>query len=259
VSEEFRVYAIRYARRTGSRGEHFHGYDERSGEPHPTAYFVWLAVSASHAVVVDTGMEPGRAGRLSGLDHLASPAGTLAELGVPADTAEHVVLTHLHHDHAGTVRRFGRARLVLQRAELGYWTGPWAGRITRERWLADPGDVEHVRASGRVRLVDGDETVVPGLSVHRVGGHTAGMQVVRVRTARGNVVLASDASHFYENVEDDRPPAILHDVPGVYAAFDRIKELADSPDLIVPGHDPEVFDRHPALPGALADRVAVIA
>lgn len=262
MTEEFRVYAIRYARRTGRRGEHFHGYDDRSGEPHPTAYFVWLAVSASHAVVVDTGMDPGRTARLAGLDHLASPVDTLAELGVPAESAGHVVLTHLHHDHTGTVRRFGRARLVLQRAELDYWTGPWAGRITRERWLTDPGDVAHVlaaRDAGRVRLVDGDAAVVPGLSVHRVGGHTAGMQVVRVRTARGNVVLASDASHFYENLEDDRPFAILHDLPGTYAAFDRIKELADAPDLVVPGHDPEVFDRHPALPGALADRVVVIA
>jgi glyoxylase-like metal-dependent hydrolase (beta-lactamase superfamily II) len=108
-------------------------------------------------------------------------------------------------------------------------------------------------------LLDGDAAVVPGLSVHLVGGHTAGMQVVRVRTARGYVVLASDASHFYENIEDDRPFAILHHLPGMYGAFDRIKELADGPGLVVAGHDLEVLDRYPAPSGALDGLVAVIA
>lgn len=186
---------------------------------------------------------------------------TLAEMGVAADAVDHVVLTHLHYDHTGTAHRFGRARYVLQRSEPDYWTGPWAGRITRERWLVEPGDVAHLLAArdeGRVVLVEGDAALLPGLSVHLVGGHPAGMQIVRVRTARGDVVLASDACHFYENLEDDRPFAILHDLPGMYRAFDRIKDLAGGPDLIVPGHDPEVLDRHPApsraVPGARGPR-----
>ncbi|MGH3378781.1 MAG: N-acyl homoserine lactonase family protein [Actinoallomurus sp.] len=261
-SGEFRVYAIRYARREGRRGEHFHGYDGSSGEPHPTAYFVWLAVSARHTILIDTGIGPDRAGRLAGLDYLASPVATLGEMGVPAGEVDHVVLTHLHYDHTGTARVFERARYVLQESELAYWTGPWARRIAREHWLADAEDLAcllAVRDEGRVRLVAGDATVVPGLSVHLVGGHTAGTQVVRVDTARGPVVLASDASHFYENIEDDRPGAILHHVPAAYGAFDRINELAGGPGLVVPGHDPEVLDRHPALSAALDGRVVVVA
>src|SRR3546814_13401787 len=69
---------------------------------------------------------------------------------------------------------------------------------------------DHV--AGLIRLVygdrvvfhDGDAEIAPGISVHRVGGHTAGMQVVRVNTARGWVVLASDASHFYEHIQKRR-------------------------------------------------------
>ena len=176
------------------------------------------------------------------------------------ESVDHVVLTHLHYDHTGTAREFGAARYVLQRSELGYWTGPWAERIARERWLVSESDLAHLRTEqARVRLVDGDAVVVPGLSVHLVGGHTAGMQVVRVRTARGHVVLASDASHFYENIEDDRPFAILHSMTGMYGAFDRIRELADGPHLVVAGHDPEVLDRFPPLSASLAGRVAVIA
>lgn len=260
--DDFQVYAIRYARREGRRGEHFHGYDDRSHEPHPTAYFVWLAVSSRHTVVIDAGIGADRAGRLGGLEYLASPVDTLAAMGVTPAAVDHLVLTHLHYDHTGTARAFTTARPVLQRAELDYWTGPWAQRVTSQRWLVDAGDLAHLLAArdqGRVRLVDGDAAVVPGLGVHLVGGHTAGMQVVRVRTGRGHVVLASDASHFYENIEDDRPCAILHDLPGVYGAFDRIRALADADALVVPGHDPGVLDRFPPPSPSLAGLVAVIA
>lgn len=247
---EFRVYALRYAVRDARRGEHFHGYDARAGQSHPTSYYVWLAVSERHTVVVDTGISRTRAQGVEGLDYRTSPVEAVAALGVPADSVGHVVLTHLHYDHTGTAREFTSARYVLQRAELDYWTGPWADRVTRERWLLNDDDLAHLlaaREDGRMTLVDGDADVVPGLSVHLVGGHTAGMQVVRVNTARGDVVLASDAAHFYENLEDDRPFPILHSMTGMYGAFDRIGQLAGGPRLVVAGHDPEVLERFPLL------------
>jgi glyoxylase-like metal-dependent hydrolase (beta-lactamase superfamily II) len=65
---------------------------------------------------------------------------------------------------------------------------------------------------------------------------------VRVDTAGGPVVLASDATHFYANLQEDRPFAIVHSLPGMYAAFDRVRALAGGDDdRIVPGHDPLVL------------------
>ncbi|MFI0452072.1 N-acyl homoserine lactonase family protein [Actinomadura sp. 6N118] len=255
MTDVFRVYAICYGHRDARRGQHFHGCDERWDEPHPTAYYVWLAVSDQHTVVIDTGISSDRAEGLPGLDYVASPVAMLEQMGFAAGSVDHVVLTHLHYDHTGTADAFKEARYVVQQAELDYWTGPWAKRIERERWLVSDRDLDHLlKARDRLSLVDGDADVVPGLSVHLVGGHTAGMQIVRVRTASGHVVLASDASHFYENVEEDRPFAILHSMTGMYGAFDRIKELADGP--IVPGHDPEVLRRFPC---PLGDHVATVA
>lgn len=256
------MYAIRYASREGRRGEHFHGYDETSADPHPTAYYVWLAVSPRRCVLVDAGLDPARAATLAGLDYLCSPVDAVAELGVSPGDVDHLVLTHLHHDHTGTAAAFPSARYVLQRTEIDYWTGHWAKRIRAERWLVSEDDLGHLldpRAEHRLRIVDGDHDVVPGLSVHHVGGHTAGMQVVRVHTARGWVVLASDASHFYENIEQDRPFAILNSIPGAYAAFDRITELADGPELVVAGHDPLVLRRFPPASRTHAGRIARIA
>jgi glyoxylase-like metal-dependent hydrolase (beta-lactamase superfamily II) len=259
---DFRVYAIRYAEREGQRGQHFCWHDDAAGDPHPTAYYVWLAISKSHVVLVDAGIRPDTAAPIDGLRYVASPVETLAALGIAPTDVGHVVLTHLHYDHTGTATAFPTARYVVQRRELDYWTGPWARRITRERWLVDDQDVAHLmaaRVGGRVECVDGDADIVPGLSVHLVGGHTAGMQVVRVRTASGDVVLASDASHFYENIETDRPFPILHSMPDMYGAFDRINELASAPHLVVPGHDPAVLARFEAYSPELADRVVTIA
>lgn len=235
---EFEVYALCYGRRSGFRGEHFLGYDGNSAEPHPTAYYVWLAVSPEHTVLVDAGIRAARAREIPGLDYV-EPGRLLAGLGAAPDI---VVLTHLHYDHCGTVADFPDAQCVVQQSEVDYWTGPWAKRIARERWLLDEVALEDLRADP----VDGDAEVVPGLSVHLVGGHTAGMQVVRVETAGGPVVLASDAAHFHENLDDDRPAPLLHSMTGVYAAFDRVRELA-GPGIVVPGHDPEVLSRYPPV------------
>jgi glyoxylase-like metal-dependent hydrolase (beta-lactamase superfamily II) len=96
---------------------------------------------------------------------------------------------------------------------------------------------------------DGDDALAPGLSVHLLGGHTAGLQVVRVHTAVGWIVLASDASHYYENFTAGRPFPIVHDVGAMLEGHGRLRRLADSPDLVVPGHDPLVLERYePAGP-----------
>lgn len=240
---EFTVHAVRFATRAGRRGQHFLGYDDRVDEPHPTGYYVWLAVSDRHAVVVDAGLDPGRTGGLTGLEFACAPHEGIAALGVDPTDVGHLVLSHLHYDHTGSAARFPAARRVVQRSEADYWTGPVAARIRREHWLRSEEDLAHVLDPDGLDLVDGEHEVLPGLTLHHVGGHTAGMQVVRVRTAAGWVVLASDATHFYENIDDDRPAPLLHSVPEVYGAWDRMKELAAEPGLIVPGHDPGVMDR----------------
>jgi glyoxylase-like metal-dependent hydrolase (beta-lactamase superfamily II) len=95
----------------------------------------------------------------------------------------------------------------------------------------------------RLVFVDGAREIVPGIGVHKVGGHTAGMQIVTVDHAKGQAVVASDASHYYRNFEKRIPFNTLHDLPGMYRAFERIRELATSEELVIPGHDPLVLER----------------
>jgi glyoxylase-like metal-dependent hydrolase (beta-lactamase superfamily II) len=174
-------------------------------------------------------------------------------LDVEAKTVKDVVITHLHYDHVGNFDLFPAATFHLQDDELIYATG----RHMSHPVFSGAFDVEDVVGMvrnvyrGRVRFHDGDAELFPGVSVHLIGGHTKGLQVVRVATRRGWLVLASDASHFYANMEQERPFPIVYSVADMVQGYGRLRELAESPAHIVPGHDPEVLRRYPAPRGDL--------
>ncbi len=255
----FEVYALKYATRDAQSSEHFYGHDIHD-YPMPMDYFVWAVVADEYRIVVDAGFTAEVAAR-RGREHLRCPAESLQQLGIHCARVSCVILTHLHYDHVGNLEKFPAATFVVQDEEMAFWTGRYAGR-EHFRNIVEVQDIVHLvreNFNGRVRFVDGSNEVVPGITVHRVGGHAAGLQVVRVHTAKGNVVLASDASHFYANIEEDRPFSVITDLRQMYEAFDVVRALADSPEHIVPGHDPEVMKRYPpASPGleGIAVRIA---
>jgi glyoxylase-like metal-dependent hydrolase (beta-lactamase superfamily II) len=242
----YEVYAIKYAYHARRAGENFIGGDPHDG-PMPLDYFVWLVRGDGRELVVDTGFSAAVAAR-RGRDHLRCPAEGLRMLGVEAQTVRDVVITHLHYDHVGNFDLFPAATFHLQDEELAYATGRHMSRPVFNGAF----DVEDVVGMvrnvyrGRVRFHDGDSQLFPGVSVHLIGGHTKGLQVVRVATRRGWLVLASDASHFYANMEQARPFPIVYSVADMVEGYDRLRELAQSPAHVIPGHDPEVLRRYPA-------------
>jgi glyoxylase-like metal-dependent hydrolase (beta-lactamase superfamily II) len=109
---------------------------------------------------------------------------------------------------------------------------------------------------GRVRFHDGDSSLSDGITLHHVGGHTMGQQFARVFTRRGWVIVASDASHFYEGYMSCRPLRLVFHVGDMIRGFERIRELAESDDHVVPGHDAAVMRRY-AAPSPQLEGIAV--
>ena len=255
------VYAVKFGEHPhGTRAEYFHGSaavprDERI----QLDYFVWLIRSPDQDIVVDAGFTSETAKRRE-RTVFRSPAEALSMLDTACASVPYVILSHFHYDHIGGVEPFRDARFVIQEREMAFWTGRYACRKEFRR-LIEPDDIERlVRYSldGRVLFVDGEYEVAPGVRVHHVGGHTAGLQVVSVQTERGTVVLAADATHLYGNVENDAPFGVLTSLPEMYRTFDTLHALASSPDLIVPGHDPDVLKRFEPVNGleGVAVRIA---
>lgn len=257
------IIAVKFAQHhRGTRFEFFHGSAAQPlDDPAYIDYFVWAIRSPERTIVVDAGYLPDVAKRRNRPDYYRTPSEALALAGVDCATVSHLILSHLHYDHTGDLAPFTSAKLVVQDAELAFWTGRHAHRREFLRQI-EPGDVLEVARlgfEGRVRFVDGDAEIVPGVTVHRLGGHTPGMQVVRVETASGPIVLASDASHRHDNIGQDAPAAVFTDLAAMYDGFDRMIELAGG-DLarVIPGHDPGLLESIPALPGldGIAGRVA---
>jgi glyoxylase-like metal-dependent hydrolase (beta-lactamase superfamily II) len=160
---------------------------------------------------------------------------------------EDVVITHMHYDHAGNLQKFPRARFHIQDDELAYVTGRAMTyhALRRSFSLQDVTRMVRLVYDDRVVFHCGKDEIAPGISLHHVPGHTRGMQSVRVKTARGFVVVASDAAHYYENVETETPFTTLENMYLMLEGYRRVRALADSDTHLIPGHDPEVLRRYP--------------
>jgi glyoxylase-like metal-dependent hydrolase (beta-lactamase superfamily II) len=229
-------------------------------EPIAFTYSFWIVVDGPRVVLIDTGLgEDAAARRGIGLERTCAQA--LHELDISARDVSDIVVTHLHFDHTGSLGAFPQAQLHVQAADLDFYTGPFM-RFKLCSSAMEPADLDVVlqaRSDDRLSVLDGDADIAPGLTTYLVGGHTPGMQVVRVIGAQGSVVLASDAAHVYANLEHSVPFPVLHDVPSSCIAFERLAELRTEGASVVPGHDGAVMHRFDPVAGRAADYVTRLA
>jgi glyoxylase-like metal-dependent hydrolase (beta-lactamase superfamily II) len=219
-------------------------------------YYVWLVREGKRHFLVDTGFNEATA-RARGRKFLRCPIDALAALGLAPQDINDVIVTHLHYDHAGNLRRLPHAQIHLQESEMHYACGcNMRFDLLRHAYaVEDVIDVLRGVYDKRVSFGRGNEEIAPGLQVLHIGGHTQGLQSVRVHTARGWVVLASDASHFYDNIHNESPFPIIHNVADMLVGYATLTRHAESPDHIIPGHDPAVLARYPKM----GDKLDIVA
>jgi len=211
----------------------------------PVAYIFWLLDGPAGPVVVDTGYHPDYVAPewAQGKNFIEPPA-LLSELGVKADAVETVIVTHFHQDHFTGFDYFPKARFVVQRAELEFWTGPLMRHEILDRQIRPrvrPA-LEALRQEGRIQIIDGDFELYPGLDLLKAGGHTPGSQMVALQTAAGKAVLCGDIAYTYKNIRDHIPVGWYYDLGDTVVALERALATATRRDLAFPNHDTDIMN-----------------
>ncbi len=189
----YEVFALKYGERDTTKCQFF--YRESSHEKLTLDYFVWLILGGPHPLLVDTGFLDDDA-RARGIRNYVSPAAMVERAGIKAGDIPISLITHLHYDHWAGHSLFPNAEFWIQGEEVAFWTGPF-GRTPAFRGSANVDALARLvtlNYANKIRIVDGDHEVWPGIRVHRVGGHTAGLQIVTVETRRGTVPPGSRSS-----------------------------------------------------------------
>jgi glyoxylase-like metal-dependent hydrolase (beta-lactamase superfamily II) len=242
------VIVVRYGTRQTTKSEcyyNFRAYREPDAEI-TMDYFFWIFRNADQTIVIDTGFSP-EAAAARRRQPLVSPADALARLGIDPLEVKLLVLTHAHYDHAGNLGLYPNAKIVMSRREFEFW-GTDMGQRPQYAHHIDPLDIQRIQAlhrDGRITLLDERRnTLIPGIELFEIGGHTPGQMAVVVEMPEGPVILASDAIHYYEELELDRPFAVLDSLADMYQGYEQIREWLQRPGaVVIPGHDPEVMNR----------------
>ncbi|HUB30936.1 MAG TPA: N-acyl homoserine lactonase family protein [Terracidiphilus sp.] len=219
------------------------------------AMIFWLVQGGGHNVLVDSGFYRPQLFQGWSIADYRKPTEALRAAGLaPADVTD-IVISHMHWDHADGMDLFPKARIWIQRDEYTYYTGEaWHHADTHGG--IEPDDVEALvkaNIAGRVSFVEGDDQeILPGIRCYIGGKHTYQSQYATVHAKDGTVVLASDNVYLYENLDKHVPIAETLDAKSNLRAQDRMRTLASKPGFIIPGHDPAIFERFPAVaPGVV--------
>ena len=244
---EYQIYAIRYGTIPDFAVSGLVAGADRNRKL-DIAMLVWLVEGGGRTVLVDSGFYRNQFFKQWHVTDYEKPSDAISRVGVTPDQVTDVIISHMHWDHADGMDLFPKARIWIQKEELEYYAGS-AWQSPRTHGGIDPDDVLAVvklNTERRVGLVDGDaKEILPGITCYTGGKHTYASQYVGVNTKVGTVVLASDNMYLYENLDKHVPIAATLDAASNLRAQDRMKQLAAKPELVIPGHDPEVMKRFP--------------
>lgn len=168
----------------------------------------------------------------------------LASIGLQPTDIDIVISTHYDGDHAGRHAAFTAAQYVVQRAHHEHAPGNERFAATRPQWN---------QPLERIRLVDGDTELLPGLDLIETSGHVVGHQSVLLRLPNtGTVLLPIDAVSFSEwfvrdYPDDDSDP----DAPTIRASTNKLLDLVEREHigLVIFGHDGPQWAGLKTLPG----------
>jgi glyoxylase-like metal-dependent hydrolase (beta-lactamase superfamily II) len=250
-TKDAEIIAVRYGTRNTKKSEVYLNY-RSYGEPDAPLvmdYFFWIIRDPQQTIVIDTGFSAASAAQRKRITTI-TPAAALARLGIDPGEVKLLILTHVHWDHTGNLDLFPNAQILMSRTEYDFIASPFADRPLFAE-VMDPHDNEYLlrlAGMGRVTLIEAQDFSLPGIELRELGGHSPGQLSVIVQRPQGPAILSSDAVHYYEELERDRPFVVVSNLFEMYRSLAILRALSAQPGtVLVPGHDPEVMQRFPLV------------
>jgi len=174
------------------------------------------------------------------------PLNALKKLGVNPEDIDIIINTHLHWDHCFNNASFPNARIYVQQKEIEAAISPLPPHYVFYESYQIGMTPQWIKAMDKFSAVDGDATIVPGIEVLPLPGHTLGFQGVLIDTADGKYLIAGDSVPLFENWEGNPNykhykhiiPGIHYNIADAYRSYERIEKLGVK---VLPGHDKRVF------------------
>jgi len=245
---EYEIYALKYAGPFVRAGASVMWYRDW-GTKVKINYYIWCIRGEGETIVVDTGVTPGLAAERE-LDGYVNPADVLSRIGVEADEVRHVIITHMHFDHANGVSLFPNATFYVQEEEYRFWVENPIAQRPPFKSLADADAASYLAAlegTNRLVLLDGDQQILHGIECLLSPGHTVALQTVAVNTAGGRAIIGSDCGHVFANFDEDWPSTLIVDLVGWMKTYDKLRAQVSSPELLFPGHDRRLMEEYPEV------------
>ena len=213
-----------------------------------TKAFYFLCLKNEHnTILIDTGISPDEVA-IRGIESHSSREELLRRIDVNPSDVDVIILTHLHSDHFAESETYPSSVFYLQRKEFEFWNEEIQRfhdilypPFSKGRPVADIKSIQKLNSQKRVRFLDGDNEIYPGISAVWCGGHTPGSQMITVQTERGKVLCCSDFIDSYRNYDEQIPVGVLTNLVEWLKGIGKIEMMRLPRESIIPGHDPQLM------------------
>ena len=248
-SPDYEIYALKYAGPLTSSVA-LVLYNTEWDKSIARNYYIWAVRGRGRTVVFDAGVRPALAAerKLHGYVPLDV---VLRRIGIEAGEVAHLVISHIHFDHAGGVELFPKAKIYVQRKEYDFWVHDPISRRPPYAALADAVVVEQFRKlerTDRLVLIEGDREILPAIELLLTPGHTPGLQSMAIGTPKGTAILTSDCAHVHRSFVEDTPSSLITDLPAWLGSYTKLRrKVGGDLSMLFPGHDKDMLERYPKV------------
>lgn len=172
------------------------------------------------------------------------PVNALASLGIEPDQVDHVLITPIQIYATANIQLFRNAQVCISKRGWieDFHAEKFPMHVPREFRISDE-TLQYLMFEGhkRVRLLNDEDEIMPGLRCFWTGVHHRSSMCYVVETEKGRVAV-SDCLFKYKNFEEGEPLGIQESLEEYYLACNRIRHEAE---IFIPLYEPDVLKRFP--------------